>query len=98
MKAIKTNVLNPLNSLMCRLCEECTDLLVQNAKCDNYMMIRNWFTDTVVYYGKSITTGYKTYLEISLDRFYIIIPECRNKSCCNDILTLLTDMIALLEQ
>lgn len=94
---MKSKLLNPLQSLMSRVCEQCADLLAQNANCACYHVIRTWFSDTVILYALTVASGNDTYLKQALYNFdNHIVSECENKTRCNDISTLLGDMITLL--
>lgn len=94
---MKAKLLNPLQNLMSRLVEQCSDLLAQNANCQCYHLIRTWFSDTVILYALTVSSGNDTYLKQALSNFdNHITPECENKSRCNDISAYLSDMIALL--
>lgn len=94
---MKAKLLNPLQSLMTRFCEQCSDMLAQNAHCQCYNVIRTWFSDTVILYALTVASGNDTYLKQALYNFDAhIISECENASSCSDISALLGDMIALL--
>lgn len=94
---MKAKLLNPLQSLMSRVCEQCVDMLAQNANCACYHVIRTWFSDTVILYALTVASGNDTYLKQALANFDThIVSECENKSRCSDISSLLGDMIALL--
>ena len=94
---MKAKLLNPLQALMNRFCERCVDLLAQNANYTCYQLIRAWFSDTVILYALTVSSGNDTYLKQALYNFdHHIFPECDLTAGCSDISALLTDMINLL--
>ena len=94
---MKAKLLNPLQSLMSRTCEQCVDMLAQNANCQCYHVIRAWFCDLVILYALTVASGNDTYLKQALYNFDAhIVSECENSSRCSEIITLLGDMIAIL--
>ena len=94
---MKAKLLNPLQSLMNRFCERCVDLLAQNANYTSYQLIRTWFSDTVILYALTVSSGNDTYLKQALYNFdNHITPECDLSTGCSEISALLSDMIALL--
>ena len=94
---MKAKLLNPLQALMNRFCERCVDLLAQNANFTSYQSIRTWFSETVILYALTVSSGNDTYLKQALYNFNNhIFPECDLSSGCSEISALLTDMITLL--
>lgn len=94
---MKAKLLNPLQSLMKRFCERCIDLLAQNANYTCYQSIRAWYSDTVILYALTVSSGNDTYLKQALYTFdHHIVPECDLSSGCSEISALLSDMITLL--
>ena len=94
---MKAKLLNPLQSLMNRFCERCVDLLAQNANYTCYQSIRAWFSDTVILYALTVSSGNDTYLKQALYNFNNhITPECDLSAGCSEVSALLSDMIALL--
>lgn len=94
---MKAKLLNPLQSLMNRFCERCVDLLAQNANYTSYQLIRTWFSDTVILYALTVSSGNDTYLKQALHNFdHHIVPECDLSAGCTEISALLSDMITLL--
>ena len=94
---MKAKLLNPLQALMNRFCEKCVDLLAQNANYSCYPSIRTWFSDTVILYALTVSSGNDTYLKQALYYFdNHITPECDLSGRCSEVSALLSDMINLL--
>lgn len=94
---MKAKILNPLQDYMVALTNHALDLLSQNVTSQSYPLIKDWFNDCVLLYALTIATCNDTYLKTVKGVFENhISPHCDYKSHCQDISTILTEMIALL--
>lgn len=94
---MRARIVNAISLEMEKVSTLAIDMLAQNANCQCYTSLKQWFTDLVLMYGLTIALSNDTYIKTSLKTFQsFIVPQIENACNVQSIVDGLTNILSLL--